>query len=266
MYSRTFSTLGCAGFEPAEIVDLARRHQMSTVEMRAMSGSTELPVVLERLFGSPSSWAAFLRENGIQVGVFGTSFRLIDGSAADWDAMLRYVPWAEAAQVPWLRVFDGGGKGDAQELAKGAEAHGIWQEERERQGWQTDLIIETHDSLLTTPRLEAFFAAAPGARLLWDSHHTWKRGEENPSVTWESVASHTSHIHVKDSVSRPSPDGGAFTYVLPGEGEFPMVELRTALQKSGYAGGLSLEWERLWHPYMPPLEDALNAASSHKWW
>lgn len=266
MYSRTFSTLGCAEFEPTEIVALAHRHQMPAVEIRAMSGSTTLPDVLERLFGTPSAWAAFLKENGLRVCVFGASFRLIDGSAADWEALLRYVPWAEAAGVPWLRVFDGGSKGNAAEITQGAEALADWQKERTKNRWQTDLIIETHDALLTSPLLKAFFAAAPGARLLWDSHHTWKRGGENPAVTWGTVAPHTSHIHVKDSVSRPSPDGGDYTYVFPGEGEFPMPELRTALQLSGYAGSLSLEWERLWHPYMPPLEDALDAASRHGWW
>jgi len=239
---------------------------MPDVEMRSMSGSTNLPDVLGRLFGTPSAWAAFLKENGLSVCVFGASFRLIDGSAADLEALLRYVPWAEAAGVPWLRVFDGGSTGSAAEIARGAEAFGDWQKERAKNRWQTDLIIETHDALLTSPLLKAFFAAAPGARLLWDSHHTWKKGGESPAVTWTTVAPHTSHIHVKDSTSRPSPDGGDYTYVLPGEGEFPMQELRAALRSSGYAGSLSLEWERLWHPYMPSLDAALASAAKRGWW
>ena len=30
--------------------------------------------------------------------------------------------------------------------------------------------------------------------------------------------------------------------------------------------GVSLEWERLWHPYLAPLDDALAAAAKRNWW
>jgi hypothetical protein len=29
---------------------------------------------------------------------------------------------------------------------------------------------------------------------------------------------------------------------------------------------VSLEWEKLWHPYLAPLDDALNAAAKKNWW
>jgi len=265
MYTRTFSTLGCSEFEPAAIVALARKHHIPVLEIRGIAGSTDLPSVLEAHFGTPAAWASFLRENSLRVCAFGTSFRLIGGSPADRDELLRYLPWAEAAGVPWLRVFDGGKTGGADEIAQGAETLATWREDKQKNGWQADWMVETHDALVTSPRLHAFFAAAPGARLLWDSHHTWKKGGEDPELTWQTVAAHTVHIHVKDSVSRPSSDGADYTYVLPGEGEFPMPRLRQLLESSRYAGHLSLEWERLWHPYMPPLDSALAAASSG-WW
>jgi beta-glucosidase len=31
------------------------------------------------------------------------------------------------------------------------------------------------------------------------------------------------------------------------------------LTRDGYTGCVSLEWERKWHPYLPPLRDALSA-------
>ena len=37
-------------------------------------------------------------------------------------------------------------------------------------------------------------------------------------------------------------------------------ETMSAAQRAAFAGVVSLEWERLWHPYLPPLEDALEAA------
>jgi len=62
-------------------------------------------------------------------------------------------------------------------------------------------------------------------------------------------------------VSQPGPRL-PYSYVLPGAGEFPMRALCTAL--SGYDGVLSLEWERLWHPDLPPMDEALRAAGG--WW
>ena len=72
-------------------------------------------------------------------------------------------------------------------------------------------------------------------------------------------------MHVKDSM--PVPSGKPpFTYVLPGAGEFPMEALRAALEADGFAGPVSLEWEKFWHPDLPPLDTALAAAAARGWW
>ena len=262
---RTFSSLGCAELDLDAVAALAKRHGFSTVELRALGGSTDLPKWLGERFATPAAWRERLDALGLAVRGFGTSFRLIDGKPEERAALLAYVPWAEAAGVPWLRIFDGGKTGDAAEIARAAEVMTWWREERRRHNWKTDLMIETHDALVTTPKRQAFFAAVPGASLLWDCHHTWKKGGEDPVATWRAVRARTVHIHVKDSVSRPT-ERHPFTYVLPGEGEFPMAPLRAALEADGYAGALSLEWERLWHPYLPTLESALTAAAERRWW
>ena len=53
--------------------------------------------------------------------------------------------------------------------------------------------------------------------------------------------------------------------MLPGAGEFPMAPLRAVLAAE-YAAVVSLEWEKLWHPYLPPLDEALAVASRRGWW
>ena len=121
-------------------------------------------------------------------------------------------------------------------------------------------MIETHDSLFTAEAIGRFLARVPDAALLWDSHHTWKRGGESPSTTWGAIKGNVVHVHVKDSVSRPSARH-SFTYVLPGTGEFPAAVLFAELRGGGFRGPVSLEWEKLWHPYLPPLSDALTAAA-----
>jgi len=265
MIPHTFSSLGCAEMTLDEVATLARRHGMQTVELRALAGTTDLPKWLAGHFAAPATFKKHLQDLHLRVCAFGTSFRLIDGKDEDRAALLAYVPWAEAAGVPWLRIFDGGTTGDATELARATEVFSWWREHRRANGWKVDLMVETHDALITTPRLQAFFEAVPDAALLWDSHHTWKKGGEDPVATWQAVGTRTVHIHVKDSVSRPNGNYPC-TYVLPGDGEFPMAPLLKDLKASNYRGLLSLEWERLWHPYLQKLEDALNAATQHQWW
>lgn len=126
-------------------------------------------------------------------------------------------------------------------------------------------MVETHDSLFTAAAIRRFLAAAPGTGILWDSHHTWKKGGEDPVLTWRAIRESVVHVHVKDSVSAPSARH-PFTYVRPGEGEFPMAPLVAALRMDGFAGPVSLEWELMWHPYLAPLDEALASARARAWW
>jgi sugar phosphate isomerase/epimerase len=125
--------------------------------------------------------------------------------------------------------------------------------------------METHDALFTSGAINRFAEAAGGVAVLWDSHHTWKRGGEDPVTTWRAIQPHVIHLHVKDSVSEPS-GKHPYRYVFPGEGEFPAIALFAALRGDGYSGVVSLEWERLWHPELAPLSEALSEAAKREWW
>lgn len=261
-FVRAFSSLGCPELGLDAALHLAHAAGLPAVELRTLEGTTDLPALFQRQFGSPAALAARVGGQPVRLVALGTSLRLADPQPGDWEAFLAFVPWAEALGVRWLRVFDGGAPdgSDAPRLAIWRR----WQELRAARGWRTDMMVETHDALFTAGAIAAFVAQAPGAALLWDSHHTWKRGGEDPVATWPAIKSSVVHIHVKDSVSRPSARH-PFTYVLPGAGEFPMAPLRAALERE-FSGTLSLEWERQWHPYLPPLSAALEAAAAARWW
>ncbi len=126
-------------------------------------------------------------------------------------------------------------------------------------------MVETHDALITRGAIERFRSALPGTALLWDAHHTWRKGGESPVETWGGIRASVVHVHVKDSIAVASARH-PFTYVLPGDGDFPVAPLFAALQADGFVGPVSLEWEKLWHPYLGPLEDALVAAAARQWW
>jgi sugar phosphate isomerase/epimerase len=261
--ARCFSTLGCPNISLDDAAAIAQRHHLAGIEIRALGGTVDLPGYFARHFESPTALARHGRERGIRITALNTSLRLIGATAAERAQLLAVAPWAEALGVRRLRVFDGGRTGDDSEIAKAGETIRWWREQRKAQGWAVDLMVETHDSLFTVAALQRFLSATPEAKLLWDSHHTWKRGAEAPDVTWRALRQHICHVHVKDSISQPS-ERHPFTYVLPGTGEFPMAVLRRALLEDNFAGPVSLEWEKLWHPYLPEIEVALESAAS--WW
>ncbi len=263
-YCRTFSTLGCPEFTLDEVIALAGRHGIDAVELRALGGQLDLPRYLSEHFHSPTELAARMRDSSVKIIAFDTSFKLIGHEAADRTALLEFVPWAEALGIKYLRIFDGGTAGTPQEISLAEEGYRWWQEIRKNHGWTTELMVETHDAFVTTAAIQRLLKTIPDLSLLWDAHHTWKKGGEDPLQTWNALKNHIVHIHLKDSISEPSAKH-PFTYVPPGEGEFPAKPLCDRLQAE-FQGAVCLEWEKIWHPYLAPLEVALSSATRHQWW
>jgi sugar phosphate isomerase/epimerase len=262
-YRRAFSTLGCPDLTLEQAFALARTHGCDGVELRILSGRLDLPAYLGHTYGTPEALAARLRGEAVTIVSLDTSLRLVENNPPDRAAFLDFVPWAEALGVPHLRVFDGGRVADAEEMAQAAATLRWWRELRAARGWKTDMAVETHDSLFTAEKIARFLEVCPGTKILWDAHHTWRQGGEDPVATWRRIGAHVPHIHVKDSVSRPA-GKQPYTYIPPGEGEFPAGPLFGILRRE-FSGVVSLEWERHWHPTLAPLEVALQAAKKNGW-
>lgn len=263
-YSRAFSTLGCPEFSLAQVLALAAKHGLGEVEVRALGGTVDLPAYFATHCGTPAALAGQVRASGVRIVALDTSFKLIGSTEADRAALAAFLPWAEALGCVRLRVFDGGVPGGGNDLAPAFATLAWWRDERSRHGWLSQLMVETHDALTTTPAILEFAREAPDCGVLWDTHHTWKKGGEDPLATWAAIKERVVHVHVKDSVSRPSARH-PFTYVLPGEGEFPMGPIAAVLQRE-FNGTVSLEWEKQWHPYLPSVDEALRVAAERGWW
>lgn len=263
-HGRAFSSLGCPDFDLPAMLSLARDNNIAAIELRVVAGEIDLPAYLERTYETPGRLAVLLESSSVRVHVLSTSFKLTEPTEVERARLLSHVIWAEGAGIPWLRVFDGGHSADEATLRRAAATLGWWQRLRKQSGWRVDLAVETHDSLVNNAALGRFLELAPSAALLWDAHNTWRKGGEDPAEVWQAIGPRVVHIHVKDSVSRPSARH-PFTFVLPSMGEFPMKRVHLAREK-GYLGLISLEWERQWHPYLPPLQAALAYADTVGWW
>jgi len=264
-YAHCFSTLGCPELSLERVADLALEFEVPCLELRALDGTTDLP----RQLGAFPGASEYLRERKLEVRVLGTSFKLIERTDASWSALLAYAELAEALPCPYLRVFSGGTWGQPlheDDYDRAAESVALWNKERRARGWSAELLVETHD---------AFSASAPCVQLLgrvdepihfiWDSHHTWRLGGESPDETWQALAPQIRHVHLKDSVDRPS-TRHPFTYVLPGTGQMPGREVLQLLTRDGFRGAVSLEWEKMWHPYLGSLAEALRSCRQNLWW
>lgn len=253
-----FSTLGSSQLNLHEVADLADRHGIKAVELRTLSGTVDLLSALEVEFEEPAAFAEFLDRRRLQVIALNTSVRLFEST--DLSALDPFIAWAEAANVNFLRVFDGGERLSDENLTRASQLLDRWQELRDARELNVDLMIETHDALANAKELLTFIDRIPTAKILWDTHHTWAKSGQIREL-WSRIEKNVVHLHVKDSKVK---DDGGRQYTLPGKGDFPMPELLSCLHSHERRIPLSLEWERHWHPELPPLDEALIAA--RVWW
>ena len=117
------------------------------------------------------------------------------------------------------------------------------------------VVIESHGDFTDSPALLEILqrADSPNVALLWDAHHTFVSGKEQPEDTVRQLGRYIRHTHLKDSVAA----GNDRRYVLTGTGEVPVKRQIAALVKIGYRGFFSFEWEKRWHPEIEEPEVAI---------
>lgn len=257
----TFSTLGCPKDGLATCIDRAQRLGIKKLEIRALDGRIDLPALLREQYKTPEALKEMMSAVDVDIAMWDTSFKLVGSSEEDRKALLEFIPWAEALQVPWLRVFDGGTFVDPlpqENLKEATETLSWWNDLRAEKGWNVDFLVETHDCLCSAENCLKLHQASGGQlKILWDTHHTWKKAGEALDTTWQAIHSMVYHLHVKDSISKPSARH-PFTYVYPGDGEFPFDALAETIATTGFNHLISLEWEKQWHPYLDEIDLALD--------
>lgn len=253
-----FSTLGCPKWPFGQILDFAAANGFSAVEIRCIMGDLDLP---NRPEFAPDKIAATKKEiaaHGLKISDLGSSSEMHltdpDKRAKSIADGKRFIELAEKLEAPYVRIYGNKIEGPREECIHRVAA-GMRELAVHGASHNVMVIIESHGDFVTSPLLKQVLTEAghPNAALLWDAHHTFVSGHEEPEVTVRELGSWIRHTHLKDSVEV----NGEAHYVLTGKGSVPVKRQVQALAATGYKGYFCFEWEKLWHPEIAEPEEAI---------
>lgn len=258
-YPISFSTLGCPEWSWRQVLDQASTLGYAAIELRGIAGEMDLTKVPELSGSRIADARRDLAALSLVVPVLGASSNMHEKAPAarqrHFDEGRRFIDLAKALQVPYVRMFgdrvpDGESKADVlprvvegfQQMAAYAKQAGV------------TVLIESHGDFTQAADLERILreVGSDAFELLWDAHHTFVSAQEPPADTYKKLGRWIRHTHLKDS--NPAGDGRA--YVLTGEGAVPVREQVQVLAANRYGGFYGFEWEKRWHPEIPPPEVA----------
>jgi sugar phosphate isomerase/epimerase len=257
----SFSTLGCPNWTWKQILEQADRMGYAGIEIRGVKGEMDLTKVPELQGSRLAETKKDLAALGLVVTDLGASAHMHDKDPATREKQLdegrRFIDLAHAMDVKYVRVF-----GD--KIPEGEPKEEVMK--RVEGGFQTlaeyakpaavTVLIESHGDFTKSTDLQEILTrvASDHFALLWDAHHTFVAGHEQPAETYARIGKWVRHTHLKDSVALPG--GEDRRYVLLGTGQVPVKEQVRVLAKGGYSGFYSLEWEKGWHPEIEEPEVA----------
>jgi sugar phosphate isomerase/epimerase len=255
----SFSTLGCPKWTWKQILEQADRMGYAGIEVRGVAGEMDLTKVPELQGSRLSETKRDLEALGLLVTDLGASSRMHEKDPATREKQLdegrRFIDLAHAMGVKYVRVFGDKIPVDEpkEEVMKRVVAGFRALTDHAGPAGVT-VLIESHGDFTKSPDLEEILTRVGSDRfaLLWDAHHSFVAGKEQPADTYKRLGKWVRHTHLKDSV----PQGAERRYVLVGTGEVPVKEQVRVLARAGYAGFYSFEWEKGWHPEIEEPEVA----------
>lgn len=255
-----FTTLGCPSWNLERIIQQARQMGFDGIDFRGLG--SELAVYRLPEFSSQArETARRIADAGLEVSCFSSSARAFNAtpqrSQASLDEMRAYAPLCAAFGARYIRVFGGSLDGADPERAVEQAAADLRRMSAAAAEHGARLLIETHDDWIASALLRQLMLAVGSqvCGVLWDVHHPYRMAGEAPALTWQNLGEWVEYTHWKDSRAEPG-DPTKYTYTHFGQGDLPLPEFVRLLQQGGYAGWLTLEWEKRWHPDLPEPEDA----------
>ncbi len=242
----SFSTLACPDFSWSDIYSMAKDLGFNGIEVRGIGEETNVvkakPFTAEKV----DATAAKLTQLGLEVPCLSTGccLKFSEQHDAIVEEITAHVNLAKKLNTPYIRILADltpAPEGEVDDNAVGAmlkEIAAIAEPEN------VMLLVETNGVYSDTARLRKLLDSvnSPAVGALWDMHHPYRYMGETGQTTVENLGDYIKFIHVKDSAI----ENGKLVYKLMGEGDMPLHEMLSSLQKIGYDGYISLEWVKRW--------------------
>ncbi|HRO45440.1 sugar phosphate isomerase/epimerase family protein [Agriterribacter sp.] len=248
----SFSTLGCPDWNFQQIADFAAAHAYEGIELRGIQRELDLTKCsVFRTAQSRSNTVSLMKEKELRFAGLGSSATLHFAEGAERNKNIdegrRFIDLAQQINCPYVRVFPNNfPKDQDRNETMDLIASGLLELGNYANGSKVTVLMETHGDVVKTSDLEKIMQSAEHAHtgLVWDIANMWSVTQEPPMEVYQKLKKYIRHTHIKDGKLAD----GKLQYTLLGQGEVPLSEAIEALEKGGYKGYYSFEWEKLWHP------------------
>jgi sugar phosphate isomerase/epimerase len=251
-----FSTLACPEWSPLEVVAQAAAMGFGGIEWRGGPDGHAGPQL------SPTERRAVrasMDDHGL-VAVSVTTYTDFvhpdpQVRAASAEDLVRHAEVAGVLGAPVLRAFLGERADDAPfEVLLDRAAAGLMTSAELIADSGVSIAIEPHDDFLASDIIAGLLARIDRADLgvIWDAGNTWSLGER-PETGLDLLRPWLRYVQVKDGTGRLP----HWHLTRIGAGEVPLTDAFAWLISAGVSLPVSIEWERPWHPELPPAAEAL---------
>lgn len=259
-----FQTLACPDWSWEKTVEEASRLGYDGIELRGVEGQMALAQARPFQPEAIESTIRQLKEKKLEICCLDTSCSFHDETK--FDGAIREgketIDLAVKLGCPYIRVFGDKIPDPSQREATVARiAAGLAELGGYAEGTGVAVLLETHGDMNNFRIVREIMDrvdSRPEIGVLWDFEHPFMNGED-PDTTYAELGPWIRHTHVKDARR----DGDRKTLTLIGEGEVPVERIVGILQKGGYGGWLSLEYEKKWKPELEEPDVSLPAYISY---
>jgi sugar phosphate isomerase/epimerase len=256
----SFSTLGCPDWSLEQITEFAVKHGFKGIEVRGILREMDLPKCKEFSSENIAATQRMMKDKGlnfINLGS-GATLHFTEGNERrkNIDDGKRFIDLANKLSCPYIRVFPNNFQKDQTKIqTMELIAKGLLELGEYAKGSNVIVLMETHGDLLYTDDLAQLMnmAAHKNVGLVWDMTNMWVKTKESPAYAYVKLKKYIHHTHIKNARL----EGDKIIYTRLAQGEVPIFEMIDTLNKGGYKGYYSFEWEKLWHPELEAPELAM---------
>lgn len=265
MLKKAFSTLACMDMNYKEVAEYCQKYGMEAIEVRlGNDGAVCGAVTIEEM----AEMKEYLAERGIKISDIGSSVCFKGYSADGVENAKKISDFAKASGAKAVRIFLANFAAQYPQTPLTYDYAGIVKSIKECAEYALtlgkEIWVETHNEFAPGKILKKLLADVnmPNVKIIWDIIHPYE-DKESLEETWSYVGESIAHIHMKDGFDRGDAAWHDYKYSRLNEGALPIVSVIDLLDRVGFEGYLSLEWEAAWRAELKILPTDLDYILSH---